>query len=134
MASGFTVTNSQLPKLLKMLSETKIDPKILKKTQRVDLEIPLSTINYELLAKLKELEPYGLGNPSPIFSTSGVEISDIRPVGKEGKHLKFKAGNLDAIWFNGKPLFNGKYDLVYQVEENNFNGNSSLQLNVRSVE
>jgi len=134
MASGFTVTNSQLPKLLKMLSETKIDPKILKKTQRVDLEIPLSAVNYELLAKLKELEPYGLGNPSPIFSTSGVEISDIRPVGKEGKHLKFKAGNLDAIWFNGKPLFNGKYDLVYQVEENNFNGNSSLQLNVRSVE
>ena len=133
-AAGFTVSNINLPKLLKLLSETKIDPKLLKKTQRVDLEIPLLSIDYSLLSKLKELEPYGLGNPSPVFSTPGVEVSDVRPVGKDNKHFKFKASNLDAIWFNGQSLPNGKYNLIYQVEENNFNGNSSLQLNVRTVE
>ncbi|MEK7504124.1 MAG: single-stranded-DNA-specific exonuclease RecJ [Patescibacteria group bacterium] len=133
-AAGFTVSNINLPKLLKLLSETKIDPKLLKKTQRVDLEIPLLSIDYSLLSKLKELEPYGLGNPSPVFSTPGVEVSDVRPVGKDNKHFKFKASNLDAIWFNGQSLPNGKYNLIYQVEENNFNGNSSLKLNVRTVE
>jgi single-stranded-DNA-specific exonuclease len=132
-AAGFTVANANLPKLLKLLSETKIDPKLLKKAQRVDLEIPLESVTWDLLFALRLLEPYGLGNPFPVFSTSEVEVSDIRPVGKEGKHLKFKADGLDAIWFNGQPLANGKYNLVYQVDENNFNGNSSLQLNVRDI-
>ena len=100
MAAGFTVSNLNLPKLLKKLTETKIDPKILKKKQRVDAKIPLTAIDQKLIARLKEFEPFGLGNPTPIFSSLRVEISDIRKLGKLGQHLKFKAGDLEAIWFN----------------------------------
>lgn len=133
MAAGFTVSNTSLPKLLKLLNETKIDPKLLKKTQRVDLEIPLELVTWDLMLALRRLEPFGLGNPSPVFCTPDVQVSEVRPVGKDNKHFKFKAGNLDAIWFNGQSLSNGKYNIVYQIEENNFNGNSSLQLNLRTV-
>ncbi|MBI5358945.1 single-stranded-DNA-specific exonuclease RecJ [Candidatus Amesbacteria bacterium] len=133
MAAGFTVSNSNLPKLLKKLNNIKIDPKILVKKQRVDLEIPLSSINYELLSKLKELEPFGLGNPSPVFSTSGVEVSNVKSVGKDGKHMKLKVGELDAIWFNAKIITDGLADVVYHLEINEFNGKTSLQLNVRDI-
>ncbi len=133
MAAGFTVTNNNLPKLLKKLSKIKIDPNILVKKQRIDLEIPISSINYELLSRLKELEPFGLGNPAPVFSTPGVENTNVKSVGKDGKHFKFKADGLDAIWFNGKSLSDGQYNIVYQIEENNFNGKTILQLNVRDI-
>ena len=133
MAAGFTVSNQNLPNLLKKLNKTSIDPKFLVKTQRVDLEIPLSSITYELLTKLKTLEPFGLGNPSIVFSTSEVEISDVKSVGADGKHLKFKVGDFDAIWFNAKQIPEGLVDVVYQLEINEFNGKTSLQLNIRDI-
>ena len=99
----------------------------------MDLEIPLSSITYELLTKLKTLEPFGLGNPSIVFSTSEVEISDVKSVGADGKHLKFKVGDFDAIWFNAKQIPEGLVDVVYQLEINEFNGKTSLQLNIRDI-
>lgn len=140
MAAGFTVSNLNLPKLLKELNNVKIDPKILVKTQRVDAEIPLTTIDQKLVTRLKEFEPFGLGNPTPVFLSKNVTITDPRPVGRDGKHLKFKAGNLEAIWFNvpSPSLFQREgrgvsYDLTYQIEEDTWNGQSKLQLIIKDV-
>lgn len=135
MAAGFTVENSKLEVLISKLTDIKIDPELLIKKQRIDAVIPLSTINQQLLTRLKEFEPYGLGNPTPIFSTPGVEISDIRRLGKENKHLKFKAGDLEAIWFNASSNLEPKtYNLTYQVEENTWNGQSKLQLLIKDIQ
>ncbi len=134
MAAGFTVSNENLPKLLKELIQTKIDPKILVKKQRIDAEIPLTTIDQKLVARLKAFEPFGLGNPTPVFSSLKVEISDIRRLGKDNKHLKFKAGGLDAIWFNAPyNLEPSTYNLTYQIEENAWNGQTKLQLLIKDV-
>ena len=137
MAAGFTISSINLPKLLKKLNKTSIDPKLLVKTQRIDLEIPLSSINYELMTKLKTMEPYGLGNPQPIFKSANIQITNIKSVGQTGKHLKFKVGNLDAIWFNATSSQllspSSSYDVIYQSEINEFNGKTSLQLNIRDI-
>jgi single-stranded-DNA-specific exonuclease len=133
MAAGFTVSNTNLPKLLKKLNTIKIDPKILIKTQRVDIEIPLESVSQELYDKLQTLSPFGLGNPTPVFSTPGVEITNIKSVGQTGKHLKFKVGEFDAIWFNAKNIKEGLADIVYSPEINEFNGKTSLQLNIRDI-
>ena len=87
----------------------------------IDFEIPLSSVSEELWKQLKKFEPYGMGNPEPVFCTRGVSVSDIRRIGANGKHLKMKilqpttylprrqAGNLqqsiDAIFFNAPPGF-----------------------------
>ncbi|KKU02995.1 MAG: Single-strand DNA-specific exonuclease [Candidatus Amesbacteria bacterium GW2011_GWB1_47_26] len=136
MAAGFTITNDNLPKLLKKLNQTKIDPKLLVKKQRIDAEISLTAIDQELMARLKEFEPFGLSNPIPVFSTFKVEISDIRRLGKDNQHLKFKAGDLEAIWFNAPgtwPLAPSTCDLVYQIAEDTWNGQSKLQLLIKDV-
>ena len=133
MAAGFTISNLNLPKLLKLLSKTKIDPKLLKKTQRVDLEIPLESISQDLYDRLQTLSPFGLGNPSPVFKSTNVQISNVKLVGKNGAHMKLKVGELEAIWFNAKNVSEGLADVVYQPEINEFNGNSGLQLNVRDI-
>ena len=136
MAAGFTVETSKLETLISQLTDIQIDPKILEKKQRIDAQVPLSTINYELITRLKEFEPFGLGNPTPIFMSKNIQISDVRKLGKLGQHLKFKAGNLEAIWFNAPSSYNlepGTYDLVYQAEEDSWNGQSKLQLVIKEV-
>ena len=136
MAAGFTVENSKLETLISKLTTIKIDPKLLVKTQRVDAEIPLTTIDQKLIAQLKEFEPFGLGNLTPVFSTSEVEVFDIRRMGKDNKHLKFTAGGLEAVWFNAPstwPLAPSTFDLIYQIEENTWNGQTKLQLLIKDV-
>ncbi|KKU58275.1 MAG: single-stranded-DNA-specific exonuclease RecJ [Candidatus Amesbacteria bacterium GW2011_GWA2_47_11b] len=138
MAAGFTVENSKLEILISKLTSIKINPELLVKKQRIDAEISLTAIDQELMARLKEFEPYGLGNPTPIFSTPEVKVSDIRRIGKDNKHLKFTAGNLEAVWFNA-PLDAERYtldavDLIYQIEVDSWNGQSKLQLLIKDVQ
>lgn len=134
MACGFSLPTSNLSKLAKVLSTAKIDEKLLIKTQRIDAEIPLSTINYELYTRLKDFEPFGLGNPTPVFKSSKVTPANIKKVGNLGNHIKFKVDNLDCIWFNAGDMSKTSGDLTFSIEENVYNGNTSLQLVVKNYE
>lgn len=133
MAAGFTVSNLNLPKLLKKLNATKINPKLLVKTQRVDLEISLELANWDLWLALQRLEPFGMGNPQPVFKSINLQISNIKSVGKDGKHLKFKVGNIDAIWFNAKNISEDFCDVIYQINEDTYGNIPKLQLIVRDI-
>ncbi len=132
MAAGFTVSNLNLPKLLKKLNATKIDPKILVKVQRVDLEIPLELVNLDLWLALQRLEPFGMGNPKPIFRSIAVTPTDIKKIGSLGNHLKFKVGDIDCVWFNAGEISSKTGDLVYSLDENHYNGTTTLQLVVKN--
>ena len=91
---------------------------------------------------IRKLSPYGPGNMRPAFVSTNVTVSGTpRLVGK-GNHLKFAARqngtSYDAIGFNladhyqhlitGKPI-----DLVYVVEENEWQGRKTIQLNVKDI-
>lgn len=140
-AAGFTVSNLNLPKLLKELSNTKIDPKILVKTQRVDLEIPLELVNLDLYLKIQTLSPFGLGNPQPVFQSTNLSMSNVKSVGKEGKHLKCqvlsaKGQVVEAVYFNfpsTQPLAPGPHNVSYVMDLNEWNGNKNLQLIIKDV-
>jgi len=132
MAAGFTVQNSKLKILITKLSKTKIDPKILVKTQRVDLEIPLELVNLDLWLALQRLEPFGIGNPKPIFKSVAVTPTDIKKIGSLGSHLKFKVDGIDCVWFNAGGITQTTGDLVYSLDENHYNGATSLQLLVKN--
>ena len=133
MACGFTIKTAKLDKLAKFVATAKIDPALVIKKQRIDLEIPISVINYELTNQLTKFEPFGLGNPTPVFQSTG-QISDIKTVGRENKHLKFKVDGLDAIWFNAtNTLKPGTYTLTYSLEKDTWNGQDKLQLVIKDV-
>ncbi|MDO8488467.1 MAG: single-stranded-DNA-specific exonuclease RecJ [bacterium] len=134
MACGFTIATNRIDDLSRVLETAVIDPQLLVKKQRVDLDIPLSAVNLELCEKLNQLAPFGLGNPTPLFQSVG-EISDVKPVGDRGKHLKFKVDHLEAIWFNSPPGFQSptKAELIYSIEKDTWNGQEKLQLMVKEV-
>ncbi|MPM90603.1 hypothetical protein SDC9_137724 [bioreactor metagenome] len=79
-------------------------------------------------------------NPDAVFISRNVEIKVARTIGAEKKHLKLtcQAGHylLDAVaWRQADwlPMLPGKFDLLYNIEENNYMGSRSLQLNVRDM-
>jgi len=142
-AAGFTVRNENLETLkkrLKSLAKTQLGSKVLRQTLNADAEVPLSELHSELLKYLDYLQPTGYGNPEAVFVTRNVRVTHSRIVGTEGKHLKLSVTDghvtFDAIGFrlgylqSDLPL---NVDLVYTFESNEYNGRTTLQLNLKDV-
>ena len=92
---------------------------------------------------IKQMEPFGIGNPKPVFLFKKLLIlSPVKVVGE--KHLKFvffdysENKSIDGIWFNSSSafkLFGGRQtvNVVGTVDENIFRGNKKMQINIKDV-
>src|SRR6185437_2134649 len=102
---------------------------------KIDMLLSFKLINKKLIDALASLEPFGMGNPEPVFATEGVEVLEVRKIGKEQTHLKMKIGCngkiFDAIAFGFANTVDvslrDKIDIAYTVDENIWNGRTSLQ-------
>lgn len=143
MAIGITIKRDKFEEFKKEFEEVarkaKIDEII--PIINIDAKINLSEINKEMVASLKQLEPFGEGNKMPIFAFKNLKIDSIRAL-SEGKHIKLtlKEGNsiINAIGFNLGHLVDeyrigDKIDVVGTLEINSFNGVDSLQINLKDV-
>jgi single-stranded-DNA-specific exonuclease len=122
-----------------MLSDEDLRPRIV-----IDAVLPPGTQpTYELCAELKQLAPFGLGNPRVTLLAPACELMELATVG-EGKHLRFRIRQEDgklggqAIAFRlGGQLDRfrrqGRYDVVFTLEENHWNGTVAPQLVVREI-
>ena len=111
----------------------------------IDLALPFTSITLKLLRVLKQMEPFGPENRSPIFYTEGVRDSGYaKLVGQDKSHLKarFKQGSsspIDAIGFGlGEKIYllkkRSPLRIAYSIEENVWHGNVSVQLRLKDVE
>lgn len=141
MAAGFTVETKNLAvlqKRLEKLTEKELDKDKLTRTLKIDAEIPLELVTSDLYKQLQQLQPFGFGNPEPVFATRNVTVTESRLVGADGKHLKLRLSSIDAIAFNFGSLY-GKIkpdvpiDIAYTIDMNTWNGNSRLQLKVKDI-
>ena len=153
MAAGFTFETQKLVALkqkLETLAEAQINAELLTRILKIDTELDLKNINMDLWRTLVTLEPFGMGNPQPIFATRKVIIQDARLVGVEGKHLKLMVrsennltikqlnNGISAIGFGmgkycvdlkiGQPI-----DIAYSLDLNEWNGRASLQLKLKDI-
>src|SRR5215218_799933 len=122
-----------------MLSENELAP-----VTAVDAIVPRGLpLTLELAQELAQLAPFGLGNPGVTLLAPACELRDLGTVG-DGKHLKFRVRSEDgrdagsAIAFaQGSHLDRlrrvGRYDVVFRLEENRWNGTVAPQLVVRRV-
>jgi single-stranded-DNA-specific exonuclease len=110
----------------------------------VDAVVPRARrLTLEVCAELRRLAPFGLGNPPVTLLAPGCELAELSAVG-EGKHLRFRvrqetghdAGS--AIAFRLGPQLDryrrvGRYDVVFRLEENHWNGTVAPQLVVQRL-
>lgn len=145
LAAGFTVETKSLKILEKRLleiAEEELDIGKLTKILDIDLEIDLSVLNLKLYEKIAQMEPFGIGNPEPVF-VSRATVSNWRLVGSEGKHLKLtledKQGRyFEAIGFGmggrAKEVINGhEIEAAYNLTGNEWNGKKNIQLRLKDI-
>ena len=141
MAAGFTVETKNLTGLrerLEKLAEDELNEEKLTRTLKIDTEIPLDLVTPELYKKLQQLQPFGFGNPEPVFATRAIIVKEARLVGAGGKHLKLRLSSIDAIAFNMGSLYSqlqhqATVDIAYTIDMNTWNGTSRLQLKVKDI-
>jgi single-stranded-DNA-specific exonuclease len=103
---------------------------------------PQSKLTLDLCQELARLAPFGLGNPGVTLLAPSCELTDLASCG-EGKHLRFRV-RLDGCEAGGAIAFGmgqqldrfrreGRYDLVFRLEENRWNGTVTPQLMVRRI-
>ncbi len=111
---------------------------------KVDALLTSETLDLKLVEALSDFEPFGAGNPKPIFVTRGLTLRGEPFVMKE-KHLKLKLADangkqFEAVWWDGverskqqtlKP--NSRIELAYVAESNSWQGNTRLQLVVEDL-
>jgi single-stranded-DNA-specific exonuclease len=124
--------------------EKTIHPDMLTPEISVDAEINFADITPKLTRILKQFEPFGPQNMTPVFLTKNVKDTGYgKPMGQEDEHLKLfvKQNNSEgiaAIGFGlGKKLETTKnghpFEMVYSIDENEWKGNISLQLRLRDI-
>jgi single-stranded-DNA-specific exonuclease len=109
---------------------------------RVDAVVSGAELTLELCSELRRLAPFGLGNPGVTLLLPSCELGELAPVGN-GKHLRFRvrdrgrdAGNAIAFGLGAqldRYRTQGRYDVVFRLEENHWNGTVAPQLVVRRV-
>ena len=148
-AAGLTLKIENIPvfkeKFESVVAQT-ITPEQLIPQVEIDTEINLKDITPKFFHVLKQFQPFGPENITPVFITKNVvDTGEARIVGTSGEHLKLNLSQKEepdhifpAIAFqqayhlkianSGKP-----FDISYSIEENVFRGNVTLQLNIKDI-
>lgn len=143
-AAGLTMDAQQLPAFVERFDEVakrRLTADDLVPVLRVDLDVPLDDIGEDLEKLLRHFEPFGVGNPAPVFRATGARLaSSPRKIGSDG--LKFlveaRRGDLEAVGWGmaeraGSFDVARAFDLVFKLERDEYRGVSRLQLRVADV-
>ncbi len=146
-AAGLTLKEENYLKFkekFELVVRKQIDPKLLQAEILIDREIQLSQITSKFHAVLKQFSPFGPSNRSPIFMTKDIaDTGYAKKVGADQTHLKCTFSNgeqaFGAIGFNLGSKVNlikeqQPVKAVYAIEENEWNGNVSIQMRIKDIE
>ncbi|WP_438710695.1 single-stranded-DNA-specific exonuclease RecJ [Aquimarina muelleri] len=145
-AAGLTLLEEQYESFKQKFEEvvsSTIDKKLLVPEISVDMQIELEQITPKFYRILKQFGPYGPGNMTPVFITK--ELKDTgyaKCVGADEKHLKCRVEKngktIGCIGFNLGEKYNliakeQFFKAVYTIDENEWNGEVSLQLKLKDI-
>jgi single-stranded-DNA-specific exonuclease len=107
-AAGFSISADRIEEFTERINSyagSVLDEGDFQKPVKIEKEILFHKVSYEFLEKLRLLEPFGFGNPTPIFSISNCLFKNLRLIGKDKTHMMLtilKDGNeiKNCVWFN----------------------------------
>ena len=146
LAAGITIKSNKIPEFksrINEISQNFIKEDDLSSELKIDARISLGNINFGLVKDINILEPFGIGNPQPVFCSYKNTISNWKLVGEKGQHLKLRIKEenrtLEGIGFKlsrlGNQIFseNKVVDLAFNIELNKWNGMENVQLNIKDI-
>ena len=145
-AAGLSIRRDRIPDFRRRLNEhaaSCLTEDDLAPSLSIDAELDGSELGFGLSQDLRALEPFGAGNPRPVFVTRNFRVLSEPQIIKE-QHLKLRVAGannrpMEAIWWRGveevetSPQMNDYIDLAYEFEANRWQGDIRLQLNVQDM-
>lgn len=99
-AAGFSIYKRNLEQMRRELNEKcELSLEDLQEKIKVDAEVPFSYISASLLDDLSKLEPFGNGNPKPVFARRGLKLRKARVLGKDSNVGKITVIDQDNILY-----------------------------------
>lgn len=143
MAAGITLKPENIEAFRKRINQYAAEhfPQMPTQTVTLDCKLNPAALSVSMAQSLTQLEPFGNGNPQPVFGLFNMELSNVTPVGGGG-HLRLtlekNGAVITAMRFNTKPeelLYHigDKIDLAVQLEAREFRGQPSLTVIVRDM-
>jgi single-stranded-DNA-specific exonuclease len=141
MAAGLSIREEHIPEfrrkfaeyVLKNTSEEQRLPRLM-----YDAEIGFDQLSLDFMASYDLLQPFGNGNPQPIFVSRQVGLSR-PPIHMKNHHLRLMLRQgyheQDAVFFGGgeHPLPDPPWDVAFTIDRNTFRGRTTLQLVVQDI-
>lgn len=158
MAAGFSLHKENLDAFANRLNENcKLESKAFAAKVKIDVELPLYYISEDLIEQLDALAPFGKGNEKPLFAQRELNVLSAKILGKDRSVVKMMLESkdgvvLEGIYFNAKEfidniaewfgqeecdkllhgwLNNVVLNVAYYPAVNEFNGNRSIQLQIK---
>ena len=143
MAAGITLKPENIEAFRKRINRYAAEhfPQMPTQTVTLDCKLNPAALSVSMAQSLTQLEPFGNGNPQPVFGLFNMDLSNVTPVGGGG-HLRLtlekNGAVITAMRFNTKPeelLYHigDKIDLAVQLEAREFRGQPSLTVIVRDM-
>lgn len=87
------------------------------------------------LAEQEQFEPYGAGNPQPVYRINGVELCEPGYMGGDSQHLKFQTKDADILWFDGRKAYEDlgspkMVDMLVTMSYHEFKDQVTVQMQV----
>ena len=142
-AAGLTLPVSEIDRFRERLNRVireNCDDRSFLPVAEYDSEMALDQVTLETIDALEALEPTGCGNPAPVFLCRDVSAQEVRPVGKDGSHLKLTL--VDGRTSRGGIGFGlggaadrtlARVDVLFRPTRNEFNGRVAPQLQVQAI-
>lgn len=159
MAAGLSLEQDKLDIFRERLNkEAQLSQEDLMPKVYLDMQLPLDYVNFPLVEELKRLEPYGKGNPRPLFGEKDIKVKRAFILGRNQNVLKLilltrKGHEIEGIYFGDigelearisqkhsplelDKLYKGldnniKLDIVYSPRINEYMGKRNLQINIQ---
>jgi single-stranded-DNA-specific exonuclease len=146
-ACGLTILEENLAgfiKLINELADNTMAKEDLVQSLDIDMDIDFKSLDYKTVEDIAGLEPFGEGNPEPVFCSRGLKLSAPVRVLK-GEHIKFQVTdgnkNFEAIGFGMAKDSDAElalknyssFDMAYTVSINNWQGANTIQLKIEDI-
>ncbi len=145
LAAGLSVTRKNLPAFREKINEfarRNLSREDMVPVLEADMEIPYRDINLGLAESIQTiLEPFGIGNPVPMFIVRGVNLVELSAV-SDGKHSRIVIGDgrrtTSAMFFSASPSSLGvsvgdKVDCLFSIDINEWQDRKNEQLIIRDI-
>lgn len=146
-ACGFTVKDeaslSKVSELMKRSAHDQLANLDLRPTLEIDCEVNLEDVDWKMFNLLSQFSPFGEANPKPRFVAYNLTVVELRQVGKDNQHLRLLVKHNSELikktiafsfgdWHD-KLNPGDNIDIVFEVDRNDWNGTSELQLRIIDI-